>query len=42
MLDQWAFERGVKLQFIEPGKPIQNALSSNDGMDPAHHPNGVA
>lgn len=26
MLDQWAYERGVKLQFIEPGKPIQNAL----------------
>jgi putative transposase len=22
-LDQWAFERGVKLQFIEPAKPIQ-------------------
>jgi putative transposase len=25
VLDQWAFERGVKLQFLEPGKPIQNA-----------------
>jgi putative transposase len=25
-LDQWAFERGVALHFIEPGKPIQNAL----------------
>jgi putative transposase len=24
--DQWAFERGVKLEFIEPGKPIQNAF----------------
>jgi putative transposase len=24
--DQWAYERGVKLQFIEPGKPIQNAF----------------
>ena len=23
--DQWAYERGVRLQFIEPGKPIQNA-----------------
>jgi len=23
-LDQWAFERGVELHFIEPGKPIQN------------------
>jgi putative transposase len=26
VLDQWAFERGVKLRFIEPGKPIQNAF----------------
>jgi putative transposase len=26
VLDQWAFERGVKLKFIEPGKPIQNAF----------------
>ena len=26
VLDQWAYERGVKLQFIEPGKPIQNAF----------------
>jgi putative transposase len=26
VLDQWASERGVKLQFIEPGKPIQNAF----------------
>ena len=26
VLDQWAFERGVKPQFIEPGKPIQNAF----------------
>ena len=24
-LDQWAYENGVRLQFIEPGKPIQNA-----------------
>jgi putative transposase len=24
-LDQWAYEHGVKLQFIAPGKPIQNA-----------------
>jgi putative transposase len=23
--DQWAYEHGVRLQFIEPGKPIQNA-----------------
>jgi len=26
VLDQWAYEQGVKLQFIEPGKPIQNAF----------------
>jgi transposase InsO family protein len=23
VLDQWAYENGVRLQFIEPGKPIQ-------------------
>ena len=26
VLDQWAYERGVKLHFIDPGKPIQNAF----------------
>jgi putative transposase len=26
VLDQWAYERGVKLQFIEPGKPIHNGF----------------
>ncbi len=25
VLNQWAYENGVRLQFIEPGKPIQNA-----------------
>jgi len=25
-LDQWAFARGVKLNFIRPGKPIENAF----------------
>ena len=25
-LDQWAFERGVTLHFIDPGKPTQNAF----------------
>lgn len=25
-LDVWAYEQGVKLHFIEPGKPVQNAL----------------
>ena len=24
-LGQWAYDHGVQLQFIEPGKPIQNA-----------------
>ena len=26
MLDQWADDNKVRLQFIEPGKPIQNAF----------------
>jgi putative transposase len=25
-LDQWSYERGVRLCFIEPGKPVQNAF----------------
>lgn len=25
-LDRWAYERGVHLHFIDPGKPVQNAL----------------
>lgn len=25
-LDAWAFKRGVHLQFIQPGKPVQNAF----------------
>ncbi|MEA2642113.1 MAG: hypothetical protein QOF51_3507 [Chloroflexota bacterium] len=25
-LDQWAYEHGVELRFIDPGKPIQNAF----------------
>lgn len=25
-LDRWAYESGVRIQFIEPGKPIQNAF----------------
>ena len=28
-LDQWANLRGVTLQFIEPGKPVQNAFSES-------------
>jgi putative transposase len=26
VLDQWAYERGVQLRFIDPGKPVQNAF----------------
>jgi putative transposase len=25
-VDQWAYEQGVRLRFIEPGKPVQNAF----------------
>lgn len=25
-LDQWAYERGIKLHFIRPGKPVDNAF----------------
>lgn len=25
VFDQWAYDRGVKLEFIQPGKPVQNA-----------------
>jgi putative transposase len=25
-LDQWAYERGLRLRFIAPGKPVQNAF----------------
>lgn len=28
-LDQWAHRRGVALQFIEPGKPVQNAYAES-------------
>lgn len=28
-LDQWADARGVALQFIEPGKPVQNAFAES-------------
>jgi putative transposase len=28
-LDQWAQERGVRLHFIDPGKPVQNAFAES-------------
>jgi len=28
-LDAWAYKHGVKLDFIEPGKPVQNALAAS-------------
>jgi putative transposase len=28
-LDQWAYSRGVKLHFIRPGKPIENAYAES-------------
>jgi putative transposase len=27
--DQWAYEHGVQIDFIQPGKPIQNAMSES-------------
>ena len=26
VLDQWAYERGIELSFIRPGKPVENAF----------------
>jgi len=28
-LDEWAFRKGIKLNFIRPGKPIENAFSES-------------
>ncbi len=25
-MDSWAYRRGVQLQFIQPGKPVENAF----------------
>ena len=29
VLDEWAYRKGVKLDFIRPGKPIENALAES-------------
>ena len=29
VLDEWAYRRGVKLNFIRPGKPIENAFAES-------------
>ena len=28
-LDEWAYRRGVKLNFIQPGKPVENAYAES-------------
>ncbi len=28
-VDRWAYEQGVRLHFIEPGKPVQNAAAES-------------
>ena len=28
-LDEWAFRKGIKLSFIRPGKPIENAFAES-------------
>ena len=28
-LDEWAYRRGVKLNFIRPGKPVENAFAES-------------
>ncbi len=29
ILDEWAYRRGVKLNFIRPGKPVENAFAES-------------
>jgi transposase InsO family protein len=39
-LEDWAYQRGVQLDFIRPGKPVENAgvvrIHEGLGIDPAH------
>jgi hypothetical protein len=32
-MDEWAYGCGVRLQFIEPGKPIQNAFTDGNQLE---------
>jgi putative transposase len=29
ILDEWAYRKGVRLSFIRPGKPVENALAES-------------
>ncbi len=33
-LDEWAYRRGVKLNFIRPGKPVENAPVESFDLPP--------
>ena len=28
-MDEWAYRRGIKLSFIRPGKPVENAYAES-------------
>ena len=28
-MDEWAYRRGIKLSFIRPGKPVENAFAES-------------
>ena len=30
-MDEWAYRRGIKLSFIRPGKPVENAFAESVG-----------
>ncbi len=29
VMDEWAYRRGIKLSFIRPGKPVENAFAES-------------
>ncbi len=43
VLDRWAYEHCVELQFIQPGKPVQNAFVERlpSAVSASHRPNGT-